>query len=103
MKLGEFIKNFSHNNLIRLVYKCKGGHETVLDSWKEIDMDWKINKCHGKFRHYIDNEVLGLAGIYCTDAYPETINIIIERLENQPMVEEKITEKNYTVSCHCEK
>jgi hypothetical protein len=31
MKLGEFIKNFSHNNLIRLLYECEGGHKLVLD------------------------------------------------------------------------
>ena len=97
MKLGEFIKNFSHNNLIRLVYPIKGGYETVLDSWKEVDMDWKINKGQGKFRHYINNEVLGLVSIYCTDAYPETINIVIERLENQIFINENIDNiNNYT-------
>ena len=94
MKLGEFIEKFSHNNLIRLVYPIKGGNETVLGSWSEIDMDWKVNKGQGKFRHYINNEVLGLAGILCHDAYPETINIIIERLENQPMIEEVIFKEN---------
>lgn len=26
MKLGEFIKNFSHNNIIRLLYKNKHGY-----------------------------------------------------------------------------
>ena len=30
MKLGEFIKNFSHNNIIRLLYKNKHGYEVVL-------------------------------------------------------------------------
>lgn len=98
MKLGEFINYFSHNNLIRLVYRIKGGHEPALLEWKEIDMDWKINKGQGKFRHYINNEVLGLASIYCADTYPETINIIIERLENQPIIEEIIPE--HTPNCN---
>jgi DNA gyrase subunit B len=44
MKLGEFIKNFSHNNLIRLVYKNKGGHEIVLENWGDVSMDWEVNK-----------------------------------------------------------
>ena len=52
MKLGEFIKNFSHNNLIRLVYKNKGGHEIVLENWGDVSMDWEVNKAKGKnIRH----------------------------------------------------
>jgi hypothetical protein len=27
MTLGEFIKNFSHNNIVRLHYKIKGGNQ----------------------------------------------------------------------------
>ena len=30
MKLGEFIENFSHNNVIRLVYKNKGEYNPSL-------------------------------------------------------------------------
>ena len=41
MKLGEFIKNFSHNNMIRLVYKNKGGHEVVLTDWNDVSMTGK--------------------------------------------------------------
>ena len=33
MKLGEFIDKFSHNNLIRLHYKNKGGYICVLDDF----------------------------------------------------------------------
>jgi hypothetical protein len=92
MKLGEFIKNFSHNNLIRLHYKIKGGHELVLEDWNDVSMDWEVNKQQGKFRHYIDNEVLGLIGIYFSgqkgNSYPEAINIEIEMLENQPLLED---------------
>jgi coproporphyrinogen III oxidase len=99
MKLGEFIKQFSHNNLIRLVYKNKGGHECVLDDWNAVSMDHEILSGKGKNRHYIDNEVLGLAGIYFPPAqghhYPDAINIVIEQLENQPFIEETVSEVVY--------
>ena len=42
MKLGEFIENFSHNNLIRLHYKIPGGNTCVLDDFDEVSMDWEI-------------------------------------------------------------
>ena len=94
MTLGEFIKNFSHNNLIRLMYKDKGGHRLVLDTWNDVSMDWEVNKAKGKNRHYINNQVLGLASILQTDGhYPEALNIVIEELENQPFVEEQKDEK----------
>lgn len=97
MKLGEFIKNFSHNNVIRLVYKNNGGHETVLKDWNDVSMDWEVNKQKGKFRHFINNEVLGLAtisfrsgeGIHHADA----VNIVIEKLQNQPFIEENLEDK----------
>jgi hypothetical protein len=91
MKLGEFIKQFSHNNMIRLHYKIKGGHQCVLEDWNDVSMDHEILKGKGKNRHYINNEVLGLTGIYFQSGhthYPEAINIVIEELENQPMIEE---------------
>ena len=94
MKLGEFIEKFSHNNIIRLHYKIKGGHELVLD-WDDVSMDWEVNYQMGKYRHYINNEVLGLATICGYDKYPEALNIVIERLENQPFLEEKTREENF--------
>lgn len=95
MKLGEFIKNFSHNNMIRLVHKNKGGHEIVLDTWDDVSMDWEVNKAKGKNRHYVNNEVLGIVGILGAGKhYPEAINIVIEKLENQPFVDE-IIETNH--------
>lgn len=98
MKLGEFIKNFSHNNVIRLLYKIEGGHEVVLTDWNDVSMDWEVNNRKGKFRHFIDNEVLGLAkisfvagqGVHHTDA----LNIVIARLENQPYLDEVLDEEN---------
>ena len=99
MKLGEFIEKFSHNNLIRLVYKEKGGNRLVLEDWNDVSMDWEVNKQKGKFRHYVNNEVLGLASIYFqtgngSNHYPEAINIVIEELENQPMIDEVEDEIN---------
>jgi hypothetical protein len=91
MKLGEFIKQFSHNNIIRLHHRIKGGHQCVLEDWNDVSMDHEILKGKGKNRHYINNEVLGLTGIYFQTGhthYPEAINIVIEELENQPMIEE---------------
>ena len=94
IKLGEFIKNFSHNNLIRLVYKGEIGYETVANDWGDLSMDWEINKASGVFRHYVDNNVIGLVSIATGGNYPEAINIIIEKLENQPFVEEIKKEEN---------
>ena len=96
MKLGEFIEKFSHNNVIRLLYKDKGGHRVVLENWNDTSMDWEVNKAKGKFRHYINNEVLGLATISFMPGdginHSEAVNIVIEELENQPQVEEDIDE-----------
>lgn len=94
MKLGEFISQFSHNNVIRLLYKIKGGHELVLNDWNDVSMDWEVNKQKGKFRHYVNNEVLGLASISFGGSqgihHSEALNIVIERLENQPVVDEAV-------------
>ena len=99
MKLGEFIKNFSHNNIVRLHHKIKGGNQLVLENWNDVSMDHEIVNGKGKNRHYIDNEVLGLTAIYLTPDrghhYPEAINIVIEKLENQPFIEEVINEQQY--------
>jgi len=103
MTLGEFIKNFSHNNIVRLHYKIKGGNQCVLEDWNDVSMDHEILKGKGKNRHYINNEVLGLTTINFQPGhnhYPEALNIVIEELENQPMIEETINETEfYTESC----
>lgn len=102
MKLGEFIKQFSHNNIVRLHYKIKGGNQCVLHDWNDVSMDHEIVSGKGKNRHYINNEVLGLVGIcFRPNAtnYPEAINIVIEQLDNQPMIEEVVEEHiNYCES-----
>lgn len=95
MKLGEFIKQFSHNNIIRLWYKNEGGYKAVLDHANDVSMDWEVNKQQGKFRHYINNEVIGLVGIEFSNEikHHDAINIVIEKLENQTHLEE-LTNKN---------
>lgn len=98
MKLCEFITNFSHNNMIRLLYKEKGGHRIVLNSWDDVTMDWQINKAQGENRHYANNEVLGIIGISGIQRNLDAINIVIEELEKQPFVDEIIEE----VSNQCE-
>lgn len=93
MKLGEFIKNFSHNNIVRLVYKDTDGHVPVLEHWNNVSMDHEINKAKGENRHYINNEVLGLTTILFSGPghyYPEALNIVIEKLEIQPFIEENL-------------
>lgn len=92
MKLGEFIKNFSHNNVIRLWYKTKGGYEIVLETFNDVSMDWEVNKQKGKFRHYVSNEVEGLTTVlFHTGSNvhdSEALNIVIERAENQEYLPE---------------
>jgi len=91
MKLGEFLKQFSHNNIIRLVYPFEhGGYTTVLPTWSDVSMDHDVLNQKGKNRHYINNEVIKLVSICVTggDKYPEAINIVIEKLENQPLIDE---------------
>ena len=91
MKLGEFIQQFSHNNIVRLHHKIKGGHKCVLDDWNDVSMDHEILNARGNNRHYINNEVIGLVSIYFHtkgQQYPEAINIVIEKLEVQPQVTE---------------
>jgi hypothetical protein len=101
MKLGEFIKNFSHNNMVRLHYKEKGGSRIVLDEWDDVSMDHEIVNGKGKNRHYVNNEVLGLVGIYFQSGhthYPDAINIVIEELENQLFIEEVENQQSYQQS-----
>ena len=95
MMLGEFIKQFSHNNMIRLHYKTKEGYECVLNDHNEVSMDWEVLKGKSKNRHYINNEVVKLVSIlYTSGHYPEAINIVIEKLDNQPFIEEVIDDRS---------
>lgn len=107
MKLWEFIKNFSHNNVIRLLYKCNGGHEVVLNDWNDVSMDWEVNEQKGKFRHFINNEVIGLTTVYFVGGqgihHTDAINIVIEKLEHQPYLDEIIDNKINCEKILCQK
>lgn len=100
MKLGEFIQNFSHNNIIRLLHKEKGGHRIIHETWNDVSMDHEVLRGIGKNRHYINNEVLELATICFPPGggkhYSEALNIVIEELENQEYIEETIREHSTT-------
>ena len=99
MKLGKFKENFIEpNSLVRLVYKQKSGHEIILKTWDDVSMEWEILKGKGKNRHYINNDVLGVACIAGMKRYSDAINIVIERSETQPIIEEVFEEH----SCNCE-
>jgi hypothetical protein len=94
MKLKEFIEKYIEpNSIIRLVYRNTGGHKIVLNSWNDVIMEWSILKSQGDGRHYIDNEVLGIASIMSNGHYTEAINIVIEELENQPYIDEVFEEQ----------
>ena len=90
MKLGEFIETFIEPNcIIRLLYKDNGGHKVVRDSFDDVCMEWEVLKQRGIFRHFINNEVIGITSIYSNE-YREAINITIEELlfEQQYFVKE---------------
>jgi hypothetical protein len=75
-----------------------------LDDWNDVSMDHEIVNGKGKNRHYINNEVLGLTTIYFGynkegTHYPEALNIVIEKLENQPFIEEVVEETHHMESC----
>ena len=87
--------------MIRLHYKEKGGNRIVLDEWDDVSMDHEIVNGKGKNRHYVNNEVLGLVGIYFQSGhthYPDAINIVIEELKNQPFIQEVENQQSYQQS-----
>lgn len=89
MNLLDFINCYIQpNSIIRLVYKTKEGYEAVNEKWEDISMEWEIARVKGANRHYANNKVIGIAGILSDCRYPETINIVIEKMENQPFVKE---------------
>lgn len=95
MKLIEFVDKFiEHNSIVRLLYKTKNGHECVLDSWDDVSMEHEILKYKGKYKKYINNEVISIASILVTSPshYSDAINIIIEKIEEKEFRRLKLTE-----------
>ena len=95
MRLGEFIEKFSHNNMIRLHYKIKGGHQCVSGSHDYVSMDWEVNKGQGIYKNYINHEVIGLVGIlYTSGHYTDAINIVIKKMSIKEQRKFKLNELN---------
>ena len=98
MKLGQFIKEFiDDNSLVRLLYEnMDGGHILVHSNtsivkdnpWDLVSMEHEILNSRGINRHYINNEVIGITSVLTSGNYSESINIVIEKLDNQPLVQE---------------
>jgi hypothetical protein len=106
MKLGEFIEKFIRpNSMVRLLYRGEeGNYITVLNDWDCVSMEWEILKSKSDNRHFINNEVIGIKDILIHKCpYSEAINIVIEKLDPQPQVEEVIDEYinhgNYESRC----
>jgi hypothetical protein len=79
MTLIEFLKEYSHNNIVRLLYETEEGHKTVLDNFNVVSMDWEIVANKGVFKDYRNNQVKSLASILIHHTnYPEAINIVIK-------------------------
>ena len=80
MTLNEFIKNFSRNNLIRLLYLDENGNLTCIGkSFDHVCMDHEIIDNKTIFSEYKNNEVEKLASILVYGAYSEAINIVIKK------------------------
>jgi len=78
MKVKTFIEKYIQpNNVVRLVRKIPGGHETVGETWSVVDMEWRIAKGDGVFAEHVDSEVMGVTGIMTVE-YQEAINIVIK-------------------------
>jgi len=82
MKLHEFVEKFiEHNTLIRLVYKEKGGHRLVLNDWNDVSMEHELLKGEGKFKDYVNYDVLGVTDILVNGPYSEAVNIVIKEID----------------------
>jgi hypothetical protein len=108
MKLEEFIEKFIQpNSLVRLLHRDEdGGYKTILEDWNCVSMEWEISQGKSDNRHYINNNVIGIKDIIVYKCpYSEAINIVIEKLDPQPQVEEVIDEyvnngASYEVGCN---
>lgn len=91
MTLKEFIHEYlEHNSLVRVLYKRKGGHKTVLNDWDDVDVDWEIVRGEGPYAPYINHKVLCVASILVRGPYSEAINIVIEEIPLDELRENKL-------------
>jgi hypothetical protein len=93
MILKDFVREYiNHNSLVRLVYKIPGGSKLVLDSWDDVDMSWQVVKGEGRFRSYINHQVIYITDISVRGNYSEAINIVIEEIPLDILRELKLKE-----------
>ena len=91
MTLKDFVKEYvEHNSLIRVVYKLPGGHKAVLNSWSEVSMDHELLKMKGKFARFLNHEVIGVASILTTGAYPDAVNIVVKEIPEDVLRNNKL-------------
>ena len=87
MKLKEFVEKYiERNSLVRLVYSDIGGHEFLSSNVDHVCMEHEIVKGIGIYASYINNDVIGIASILVDGNYTESINIVIKRIDGQPIV-----------------
>lgn len=81
MTLHNFIKKFSNNNLVRLLYRKENLSDCyiIADTWDDVSMDWEITKHKGIFKDYGNHKVISLQSIMVDGPYSEALNIVIEK------------------------
>ena len=93
MILKDFVREYiNQNSLVRLVYKIPGGSKLVLDSWDDVDMAWQVVKGEGRFRSYINHQVIHITDISVRGSYSEAINIVIEEIPLDMLRDKKLSE-----------
>jgi hypothetical protein len=93
MTLKDFVQQYvEHNSLIRVVYKLPGGHKAVLNSWSEVSMDHELLKMKGKLARFVNHEVIGVASILTTGAYPDAVNIVVKEIPEDVLRNNKLND-----------
>ena len=94
MILKDFVKTYiNHNSIIRLVYKDRGGHKTVANDWKEVDMAHAITKATSRYYKYLNHQVEYITNISTGNSTDgEAINIVIEEIPIDILRDNKINE-----------
>ena len=84
MNLVTFITTFVRpNTIIRLWIEAVEGHRLLVDhSGKETGMEWEIIDGSGWQAVFRNWEVIGVTDILC-ESYPEAVNIVIQRGEQE--------------------
>lgn len=104
MKLGEFIEKFSHNNMIRLLYKCKGGHEVVesVTSMKQTrddnfrkELTTLLNKYNKESASNTPDYALAEFLIKCLESYNFVIGLKTKYSNGQVLENDNLVQGDY--------